>query len=102
VIGEYHSPSIKDGNGKYISDDFFYKNAKDSNVDVSLLRPTHFYVEKEKIELMLRNTSIISNGNAPIEVIKKGNDYFVWEGHHRVFTAKLLKIKRVKVKLLEV
>ncbi len=97
VMGSYHSSYFKG-----VAEDDFKDKATTETVSVSSLRPTQAYVKKKQVEEIMHNTSLLSVESQPIEVVKSEGNFYVLDGHHRVFAAKLLGVKNIKVRLLKI
>jgi len=70
--------------------------------DVSLdrLYPTEDFLENDKLALVFMK--IVTEGyDVPIITVKRGEDYFVLDGHHRSFIFKKLMEKAVKAYVLK-
>jgi len=64
------------------------------------LFPTEGFLENDKLALVFKKI-VTEAYNVPIVAAEKNDDYFVLDGHHRVYINTKLKRKKIKVEVLE-
>jgi IMP dehydrogenase len=70
------------------------------DVQLDRLYPTEDFLENDKLALVFMK--IVTEGyDAPIIVVKREDDYFVLDGHHRAFISRKLQKKTIKAKALK-
>jgi hypothetical protein len=62
--------------------------------------PTEDFLENDKLALVFMKT-VLENYDVPIIVVKRDEDYFILDGHHRSFIYKKLMIKSIKAYVLK-
>jgi len=71
-----------------------------SDIQLDRLYPTEDFLENDKIALVFMK--IVNEGyDVPIIAVKRGEDYFVLDGHHRSFISKKLQKKTIMAKVLK-
>jgi hypothetical protein len=71
-----------------------------SEIQLDRLYPTEDFLENDKLALVFMK--IVNDGyDVPIIAVKRGEDYFVLDGHHRSFISKKLEKKTIMAKVLK-
>jgi IMP dehydrogenase len=69
-------------------------------VSLEQVYPTEDFLENDKLALVFMKT-VLENYDVPIIVVKKKEDYFILDGHHRSFVYKKLMIKSIRAYVLK-
>jgi hypothetical protein len=69
-------------------------------ISVKRLYPTEDFLENDKLALVFAKT-VREDYSVPIIVVKRGEDFFILDGHHRSFIYKKLMFKTIKAYVLQ-
>ena len=69
------------------------------DVPIDRLFPTEDFLENDKLALVLMK--VVTEGySVPIIAVRRGEDYFVLDGHHRSYISRKLLCKNIKANVL--